>query len=133
MIHTALRKMCDSKATTAAYNFIHLIGRVISLPEEFDPWRFFGDAAAMHINSGMDPEKAITILLNTETRLCLEDRFRDHLTKHRQKVTKSDGNVAAEPSYATTTLNTLSSIFELFTKEDIKAMSHYLYEVEDDE
>ena len=36
-MHTALRKCCDSKATSAAYNLVHVIGH-LNLPEALNPW-----------------------------------------------------------------------------------------------
>ncbi len=46
-MHTALRKCCDSKITSAAYNLIHIID---IRPEKFDAWRILGNLVAEGMN-----------------------------------------------------------------------------------
>lgn len=49
-IHTALRKCCESKITTATYNLVFLIGD-LKLPARWDPWLAFGKLVARRINA----------------------------------------------------------------------------------
>jgi len=45
-MHTALRKCCDSPATSAVYN---LVWFMTPMREEFNPWIVFGELVAQHI------------------------------------------------------------------------------------
>lgn len=56
MMHTALRKCCDSTITSAVYNMIHLVD---VKPTKFCPWHLFGELVADQIVAGYSPVDAI--------------------------------------------------------------------------
>ncbi len=57
LMHTAMRKICDSKITSCMYNLVHLICAA-NLNEDLDVWLIFGGEVAANINAGMAPTTA---------------------------------------------------------------------------
>lgn len=59
-MHTALRKLCDSRITSAAYNFIHILCDMDELGD-LNPWLVLGEFVAEEINKGRKPYVALTM------------------------------------------------------------------------
>ncbi len=113
-MHTALRKCCDSKITSAAYNLIHMIN---FKPDKFDPWRFFGGLVAERVNHGEKPASAVQAAIDE-----LSDRFLDQLDSKENRALPR----AELPDGALNALYALRCIFQCFSKGDITAVAAYL-------
>lgn len=111
MMHTALRKCCDSHITTAAYNLIHLLD---VKPAEVDPWRVFGDSVAYSRNLGMKASDVI------QTNIVeFERTFEVAKTKH-ERAGQTVPREAERAFWA------LYSILRCFHEGDIQGMGEYL-------
>lgn len=123
MVHTALRKCCDSPITSAAYNLIHLICGMTFEPDEFDPWRLYGKVVAESITpTTSDAQLGLLCKHGVER---LEEAFRQLEEKRRNS--SSSGRESA-PSNAREALNTLVRVFRCFDRNDWDAMASYLQE-----
>ena len=114
-MHTALRKVCDSHITSAAYNFITLID---VKPIALDPWRIFGRLVAQKIVQ--DPKRLPTLILQ-EAHRELEDELHRVVDSH-LKINST------QPKNLTLIFNTLNCIFKCFTQADWDCMAAYLSE-----
>ena len=112
LMHTALRKCCDSKITSAAY---HLIQMISIKPELWDPWRLLGKIVARRMNeSGNTPFDALKIAVG-------------HLDEAWDDIWEKEHNASREPpSGARNALYALTCILDLFSEEDLRGMSSYL-------
>lgn len=110
-MHTALRKICSSKITSAAYNLIHLIKNI--QPPELDPWVMFGELVAKELRSNKtEPYKAIETAVS-----CLEDTWFDAQQKATPAFMCGD---------ARTWMYTLLCTLRCFETIDIACMGTYL-------
>jgi len=111
LMHTALRKACDSKITSCVYNLIHLID---IKPQKFDPWRFLGQLVADKLNAGEKPAAALRAAHKE-----FEDKFLDvfHDAKKKDEVAPDD---------VRTWMYALSSAMHCFSKQDWEGMASYL-------
>lgn len=115
LMHTALRKACDSKITSSVYNMIHLVD---IKPEKYDPWRFLGKLVADRLNEGAEPVQALG-MAHTEW----ERRFLDFWLEGR----KRDSDQPSAPSDdARTWMYALSSAMHCFSDSDWKGMAAFL-------
>lgn len=119
MLHTALRKICDSPPTTSVYNLVHLICAFNFTPRKFDPWRYYGEQVALLINEGADPNEAVR---RAHGRI---DDFLTNLSEAKQK-----GETI--PDNAQTAAYTLKSALRCFSKDDWLGMAAYLHEEDED-
>jgi hypothetical protein len=112
LMHTALRKCCDSKITSAAY---HLIQMIHVRPEIWDPWILLGKIVAKRINeSGNKPLEALKVAAG-------------HLNEAWLDICDKERTAGREPpSGARNALYALTCILELFSEEDLVGMSSYL-------
>jgi hypothetical protein len=116
-MHTALRKVCDSPMTTAAYNLIHMLCAMEFHPSRLDPWRMFGQLVADRVNKGENPAKAAKAA-NEQ----LDDVFSDEFCKVRdEKKERLDEDCR-------TAMYTLHSVFRCFNDAEWERMTHYLNE-----
>src|SRR5512135_587904 len=116
-MHTALRKVCDSPMTTAAYNLIHLLCSLEFHPNRLDPWRMFGQLVADRVNKGEKPAQAAKAANDQ-----LDDLFMDEFCKVRDdKKERLDENCR-------TSMYTLHSVFRCFTDDEWDRMTSYLSE-----
>jgi len=113
LMHTALRKCCDSKITSSVYNLIHLIDLK---PEKYDPWRMLGQLVADRLSKGEDPTLALKAA-HAE----LEDKFLDLWCDDKQKG-------ANLPDDARTWLYALSCAMHCFGARDWEGMASFLSE-----
>lgn len=118
-IHTALRKCCDSKTTTAAYNLIHLItGAEESLVNYLNPWLMFGDRVAYWLAAQMSPKEAWGHAIEE-----LDERWRDKLLERMSKG-MSPSDYSREKTY----LYTLLPLFQSFSEREIEGAVTFLHE-----
>ena len=111
MMHTALRKVCDSKITSSVYNMIHLID---VKPERFDTWRLLGQLVADRLAKGEKPVEA------------LRRAHRELENALHERVVAARRGTEEAPSNATTWLYALSCAMHCFSKEDWEGMASYL-------
>jgi hypothetical protein len=114
LMHTALRKCCDSKITSAAYNLIHLIKDT----SEWSAWRMLGELVAEYVDEGEKPTFALTRAIEH-----LGGVFYERCAAAKQK----DEDV---PDGARTWLYALLRILECFNEQDVEGMAYYLGEDE---
>lgn len=114
MMHAALRKVCDSKITSSVYNMVHLIG---VKPDEFDPWRFFGQLVADQLN--LHVKKPVEALKTAHTEF--EDKVLNALHEAKTKGVEP-------PAEARTWLYALSCAMACFSANDWAGMAAYLGE-----
>lgn len=114
MMHTALRKCCDSKITTAAYNLIHIIDVE---PASLNAWRILGDLVAEDVNKGMRGRAALERAAEKLDRV-----FHDEYARAR------DGDGARPPENAKSTMWALLSTLRCFDENDLEGMAAYLDE-----
>jgi hypothetical protein len=112
-MHTALRKRCDSKITSAAYNIIHLID---VKPVRFNAWKILGNLVAKRLNQG---DKPLVALKSSHAEL--EAAF---FTVIRQATDKTE----RIPAEARSSMYALSCTMACFEKKDWEGMSAYLGE-----
>jgi hypothetical protein len=112
LMHTALRKACDSKITSAAYNLIHTIHIE---PEKWDPWRMLGALVAKELNAGKKPVPALESAIAR-----LDNVFMDQVVAYRDKEMVPDD--ARSMMYA------LKCTLECFAASDVRGMASYLEE-----
>ena|SRR5271170_3745045 len=110
LMHTALRKCCDSKITSSVYNMVHLVD---VKPDKFNPWGFYGRLVADRLNKGEEPEGALKAA-HTE----LEDKFLDFWCEPSKEGDK--------PAHARTWLYALSCAMHCFSKRDWEGMAAFL-------
>jgi hypothetical protein len=110
LMHTALRKACDSKITSAASNLIHIIHIT---PEKWNPWRMLGALVAKELNAGKKPAAALEHAIAK-----LDDTYMDQVVADRDKEKIPDG--------ACSTMYALKCTLECFSKDDVKGMASYL-------
>lgn len=113
-LHTALRKLCDSKPTSCAYNLVHLICNLQITPFKFDAWRAYGELVAYRINAGDKP-----MIAARKTAAELVDSFLEMCT-----VAKQDKE--CEPDNCRTALYSLTCILDCFDEKDWKSFIGYL-------
>jgi hypothetical protein len=119
-MHTALRKACDSKITSAVYNLVHLVDVE---PAKYDPWRFLGQLVADRLNEG---EKPVEALKNAHAEL--EDKFlalvlpESWNKSHARERSRND----EPPAEARTWMYALSCAMHCFSKNDWNGMAAYL-------
>jgi hypothetical protein len=120
MMHTALRKCCDSSVTSAMYNVIH----IIDIPEPINPWIMLGNLVAAHIDepagrksSGRSRGEAALRKAASE----LDKEFYDQVAKMKREE-------IVVPSNAAPSMYTLTCLFRLFSEEDWAGMGAYLDE-----
>ncbi len=119
MMHTALRKIADSHATSAAYNLVHLICETRFSPRKFDPWRVYGDLVAKSIDEcTARGEKLVNpyIMCKLAAEALPDAVFRLEDRKQDEKM----------PSNARCAMYALQSVFRCFDEEDWTAMASYL-------
>ena len=109
-LHTALRKYCDSKITSAAYNLIHLICNTKLKPKHC-PWHLFGDMVAEIMSAGQRPLMAVKHSIHH-----LDDQYFKRVIEPRRKKGKS-----AYPKDARTWLHALQCTLECFDEHDLGA------------
>lgn len=121
LMHTALRKLCDSHITSALYNFIHMLE---VKPAELDPWRIYGQLVADRITAGSRPDHAVTDAM---------EKFEDKMEEAR-KTWRDSGTAGRReiPSEIHHSFYTLFCIFRCFEKSDWAAMSGFLLEENED-
>lgn len=113
-IHSALRKVCDSKITSAAYNLIHLIETPPHL-EKLNPWTLLGKSVADHLADGTDPAQALRLAV-----VDLRGAYYE-ASRHADR-----GNTEAQ-------LHALTCTFLCFTDDDYACAAAYLYDEEEPE
>ena len=114
LMHTALRKLCDSKITSAAYNLVYLVDVE---PHKFDPWRFFGQLVADHLNERVAHTPANAVKLAIEE---LDDAYWGNVTgpaRERRETIPDD---------AQTWLHALSCTLQCFDAKDVESMAGFL-------
>lgn len=111
LMHTAMRKCCDSHITSLLYNAVHLCD---VKPQEQSPWSFFGKLVAGHVASGVKPSPAIK-----QAAAELRDRFDDHL-----RALKDQGEKVNED--ARTWCMVLVCSMKCFKELDFVAMAGFL-------
>jgi hypothetical protein len=113
LMHTALRKICDSKATTAMYNVVHLIcdARV-----PLSAWNLLGKLVAEGLNEVEKPTSSVASRILVEAVARLGDVW--------------DEDRARTASDATHQLHAMTSIFSLFSKADFDGMAAFLSDEE---
>lgn len=120
-LHTALRKCCDSRITTAAYNLVHLICDS-QLPEEYDPWRLYGELVAIELNK---PHRVVA-RSKADIQSCAitaAKRLDDTFMGRRAAAREAGVTI---PSRCTTSLHALVSTLECFDAKDWKGFVGYL-------
>ena len=120
-LHTALRKCCDSKATTAAYNLIHLIQ---DKPGHVNPWRVLGDLVATQ-TPGSSPASVVLRKTVTVQPGEFESLWVQAWSKREFETMKNErlSDTGRDLLHWT---KSLSAIFELFNENDWKGMAAYL-------
>lgn len=111
LMHTALRKSCDTKITSCLYNLIHLVD---IKPHKFDPWRFLGQLVADKVNSG---EKPVAALKSSHQEF--QVKFLDLVQDAREKS-------EAVPEDVRMWLYAISCVMHCFSKQDWEGMASYL-------
>lgn len=119
LMHTALRKSCDSPITSAAYNLIHMIEEP-HIPREHNPWIMFGELVAAAVNAGEDPTKALGRLVHGRK---LEDAW-----GAKYYGPPGRGERPKAPDIARVAMYALSCTFRCFTKQDFEGMAVHLVE-----
>jgi hypothetical protein len=114
LMHTALRKLCDSKITSAVYNLVHLICDYE--PEHFSPWRLLGELVAFNMRRGASPEDALRAAHRV-----LGDAMNERIVKRRE----AGEEPASEVRQA---LSALEYTMACFSDEDWAGMAGYLAE-----
>jgi hypothetical protein len=116
-MHVALRKLCDSPATSCLYNLVH----ILELPEKHNAWRLYGQLVADRVNAidgrrseGGAGESYATAL--KEARKALADAF------------FSEGRLRKRgewPEHAETWLHAVDSALSCFSQQDWEGMAGY--------
>lgn len=125
MMHTALRKCCDSKITSCLYNLVHLVD---VRPEKFDPWKIYGLIVADLVNARLPPKDSVKM-----ARERLRERFNsvmEHAERDRRdRAIARETSIPVEaPREATTWMFAIDCALACFTEPDWEAMSEYLGE-----
>ena len=127
-LHAALRKVCDSEATTVLYQIVHLVCALRIRPESLDPWRIVGRLVAESLNEAhargeriINPYISVTLAFEK-----LEDVWWSSAKKRREKSGRD-----SEPENAREALYAFTRCFRLLTPEDRIAMAEYLRDDED--
>lgn len=123
LMHTALRKLADSPATSAFYNAVQILPEI--KPRALNPWLILGEmvADALDENPGWEVSHIAGFLDGASSHRVgrLEKVFFERLTEHRRAGKN-------EPAHATSALYLLLSLFRLFKPSDFAAMAGYLKE-----
>ncbi len=125
MMHTALRKCCDSKITSCLYNLVHLVD---IRPEKFDPWRIYGGIVADLVNARLPPKVAVKTAHER-----LRERFNsvmEHAERDRQarSIARETSLPVEAPREATTWMFAIDCALACFADSDWEAMAEYLGE-----
>lgn len=118
LMHTALRKCCDSRASANAYNVIHLICALRVEPRGLDPWLVLGENVAGVVNGWKSPLTGPHLKECTEA---LEDLWHERMRQHR-----GEQRQASEPEHARNALYALLCAFRMFDASDWAGMATYL-------
>jgi hypothetical protein len=110
-MHTALRKCCDSRITSAAYNLIHLIHIE---PSKWNAWVMLGRLVVERMEGGKKPAEALQEAIER-----LEDAFYDQAMKSREAG-------ESEPDQARSIMYALRCTLECFSPKDIEGMAEFL-------
>lgn len=116
-MHTALRKCCDSKITSAAYNLIHVLCNLNIQPKRYDPWHILGKLVAEKVNS-TPPAPPAAALRNVIRSGALTDALYEEKRKDEKTF----------PIDATSAMWALQCTLQCFAEEDINGMAAYLKE-----
>lgn len=126
MMHTALRKCCDSKITSAAYNVIHLLCEMDFKPHKFSPWRMYGTLVAERLKAPpSNPGLPKGLKLTRGASICkravadLDDRFVAVLREAKEKR-------EVIPDNCRSALYALLCVLECFDDKDWIGMAAYL-------
>lgn len=116
VMHTALRKCCDSKITSAVYNLVHLICAMNIKPEQLDPWRLLGELVVEQMTNDGAPAVALRRAAKK-----LTDRYMDRYCEARDKG-------LALPSEQLCAMHALACSLACFDDKDWAGMAEYLSE-----
>lgn len=119
MMHTALRKACDSKATSIAYNVISIVCALAIKPRSLDPWLVLGELVADAVNAENDKDVKFTAQGLKECVARLDDEWWKRNKKRKERDRPSPDN--AQPS-----LYALVSVFRTFDASDYNGMAAFL-------
>ena len=108
-LHTALRKYCDSKITSAAYNLIQMICNMKKLKPKANAWTMLGDRIAEMINEGKAPLSATKIAIRQ-----LDKMFSERVTRPRHRKGKRP------PGDSLTVLHALQCTLLCFEDDDLE-------------
>lgn len=117
-MHTALRKICDSKITSAAYNLVHLIAD--RQPAEVNGWRIFGNLVAGNLERNLDPPAAVRAALGA-----LDGAYEEAVGRWRAP---EKGASRVEGDHARVALLALRCTFQCFDDADLHGVAGYLAE-----
>lgn len=109
LMHTALRKLCDSAITSAMYNVIQLVEVE---PEEMNAWVTYGKLVAQQVNAGIKKTQACKAAMAG-----LLATVEDHFFKDRSKEPPKDARSA---------LYAIHSILRCFGEGDWIGMAGFL-------
>ncbi len=124
LMHTALRKCCDSSATSALYNLVHLCK---VQPNKFSPWLFFGNLVVEHLANKSAPSRKAgrhgkpVLYALKKAHQELPDRFFSEVLD----IAKEAGTV---PFEAERWLYALKCTMDLFNDDDWERMGAFLSE-----
>lgn len=116
-MHTALRKCCDSKITSAAYSLIHLICSLGLKPDRFNPWILLGQLVADKLNA-TPPTPPVAALRRIIASNALETAFYAATRENKKEL----------PDGATTAMWALQSTLACFSDTDLDGIVTYLTE-----
>jgi len=116
-IHTAMRKLCDSKITSAAYNLIHLICQA-NLKAKYSPWRLYGDLLAEHLNKNPEVDIANIAMRAANS---LDDKYYERIVVPRREKGKE-----SYPDGVRNWLHALQCTLQCFNEGDWAATVAYL-------
>lgn len=118
LMHTALRKVCDSPITSATYNLIHLLSALPKedVPVRFDPWLIFGALVVEQLPRGSRSFAAREAISK------FSDRFEEVCDRAR-----ADGHRVTETApRARIAFFALNSMLSCFDSGDIEGLAAYL-------
>jgi hypothetical protein len=120
-MHTALRKCCDSHASSALYNLIW----ILKFPDEFNPWIVFGELVAQHINQTnakhtrtLNREQAILVILKLSV-ASLSSTYED-------MIIEAKGRGEKLPERCEPALYAVDGVLQSMDDEDLGRMGCYL-------
>lgn len=125
MMHTALRKCCDSKITSCLYNLVHLVD---VRPDKFDPWRIYGAIVADLVNARLPPKDSVKLA---------HERFRERFIsvieyaerdRQARSIARETSIPPEAPREAMTWMYAIDCALACFAESDWAAMAEYLGE-----